>query len=77
MDIDFAFLANYAEATPNGLVTAVGAGWDNAWRTNYPTAFGGYLVARLTLTRQEMSHAHNAALDIVDAHGNAPAPRIR
>jgi hypothetical protein len=76
VEIDFAFLANYAEATPNGLVTAVGAGWDNAWRTSYPTAFSGYLVARLTLTRQEMSHAHNVELDIVDADGRATVPRI-
>ena len=76
LEIDFAFLANYAEATPNGLVTAVGAGWDNAWRTSYPAAFSGYLVARLTLTRQEMSHAHNVELDIVDADGRATVPRI-
>jgi hypothetical protein len=76
MEIDFAFLANYAEATPNGLVTAVGAGWDNAWRTSYPASFSGYLVARLTLTRQEMTHAHNVELDIVDADGHATVPRI-
>lgn len=76
MEIDFAFLANYAEATPNGLVTAVGAGWDNAWRPAYPASFNGYLVARLALTRQEMSHAHNVELDIVDLDGAAVVPRI-
>jgi len=76
VEIDFAFLANYAEASPNGLVTAVGAGWDNAWRAAYPATFSGYLVARLALTRQEMSHAHNVELDIVDADGHATVPRI-
>ena len=76
MEIDFAFHANYAEATPNGLVTAVGAGWDNAWRPSYRAMFNGYLVARLTLTRQEMSHVHNVELDIVDLDGGPVVPRI-
>ena len=76
MRSDPPFLPNFAEATPKGRVTAAGAGRDKAWRTNYPTAFGRYLVARLTLTRQKMSHAHNVELDIVDADGNATAPRI-
>jgi hypothetical protein len=58
VDIDFAFLANYAEASPNGLVTAVGAGWDNAWQAAYPAPSDAPAVACRTPQRGKNEDRH-------------------
>src|SRR5438445_3144615 len=53
MRLDWALLANAAEAPPNGLVYILGAGFDTLVRESFPTPFGGVIVLRLQPTRLE------------------------
>ena len=46
MRLDWALIANAAEAPPNGLVYILGAGFDTLIRDQFPTPFGGVVVLR-------------------------------
>src|SRR5690242_3084317 len=58
MRLDWALLANAAEAPPNGLVYILGAGFDTLIRDTFPTPFGGAIVLRLLTTRLETERPH-------------------
>jgi len=65
MRLDWALLANAAEAPPNGLVYILGAGFDTLVRDQFPTPFGGAIVLRLLTTRLETERPHK-----VEVHGS-------
>ncbi len=69
MRLDWALLANAAEAPPNGLVYILGAGFDTLIRDQYPTPFGGVIVLRLQSTRLETERPHKVEVHCSDEDG--------
>ena len=68
MRLDWALLANGAEAPPNGLV------FDTLIRDQYPTPFGGVVVLRLQTTRLETERPHKVEVHCTDEDGRAVLP---
>ena len=75
MKLDWALLANAAEAPPNGLVYILGAGFDTLIRDQYPTPFGGVIVLRLRTTRLETERPHKVEVHFTDEDGKAFVPQ--
>ena len=75
MRLDWALLANAAEAPPNGLVYILGAGFDTLIRDAYPTPFGGVIVLRLLTTRLETERPHKLEVHCSDEDGQAVLPQ--
>lgn len=71
MRLDWALLANAAEAPPNGLVYILGAGFDTLIREQFPTPFGGVIVLRLQTTRLETERLHRVEVHCTDEDGKA------
>jgi hypothetical protein len=67
--LDWAVLANAAEAPPNGLVYILGAGFDTLVRDQFPTPFGGVIVLRLQTTRLETERPHKVEVHGTDEDG--------
>jgi hypothetical protein len=67
--LDWALLANGAEAPPNGLVYILGAGFDTLVRDQYPTPFGGVVVLRVQSTRLESERPHKVEVHCTDEDG--------
>jgi hypothetical protein len=75
MRLDWALLANSADAPPNGLVYILGAGFDTLNRDAYPTPFGGVVVLRVLATRIEAERPHKVEVHCVDEDGKAVLPQ--
>jgi len=75
MRLDWALLANAAEAPPNGLVYILGAGFDTLIRDTYPTPFGGVIVLRVQTTRLETERMHKIEVHASDEDGRAVLPQ--
>jgi uncharacterized protein DUF6941 len=75
MRLDWALLANAAEAPPNGLVYILGAGFDTLVRDTYPTPFGGVIVLRVQTTRLETERPHKIEVHASDEDGKAVLPQ--
>ena len=75
MRLDWALLANAAEAPPNGLVYILGAGFDTLIRDTYPTPFGGVIVLRVQTTRLETERPHQIEVHASDEDGRAVLPQ--
>jgi uncharacterized protein DUF6941 len=73
--LDWALLANAAEAPPNGLVYILGAGFDTLIRDQFPTPFGGVVVLRLQTTRLETERAHKLEVHCTDEDGRPVLPQ--
>ena len=69
MRLDWAILANAAETSSTGLVNMLGAGWDNAVRSEFPAPFGGALAVRLLFHRRELALAHQLTVGVVGEDG--------
>src|SRR5438094_901182 len=69
MRLDWALLANGAEAPPNGLVYILGAGFDTLVRDKFPTPFNGVIVLRLQTTRLEAQRPHKVQVHCSDEDG--------
>jgi hypothetical protein len=69
MRLDWALLANAAEAAPNGLVYVLGAGIDTMWRDQFPAPFGGAVVLRVVSSRLESERAHKVEVHCSDEDG--------
>src|SRR2546430_1297878 len=74
MRLDWALLANAAEAPPNGLVYILGAGFDTLVRDKFPTPFGGVIVLRLQTTRLETERPHKVEAHCADEDGKLVLP---
>ena len=70
MRLDWALLANAAEAPPQGLVYILGAGIDTLWRDSFPAPFGGAIVIRLLASRIEAARAHRLEVHCNDQDGS-------
>src|SRR5437764_45617 len=75
MRLDWALLANAAEAPPNGLVYILGAGFDTLVRESFPTPFGGVIVLRLQTTRLETERPHKVEVHCSDEDGKPVLPQ--
>ncbi len=75
MKLDWALLANAAEAPPNGLVYILGAGFDTIHRDAFPTPFGGVVVLRILTTRLEAERTHKVEVHCVDEDGAPVLPQ--
>lgn len=75
MRLDWALLANAAEAPPNGLVYILGAGFDTLVRDSFPTPFGGVIVIRVQTTRLETERPHKIEVHCSDEDGKAVLPQ--
>ena len=75
MRLDWALLANAAEAPPNGLVYILGAGFDTLVRDTFPTPFGGVIVLRLLTTRLETERPHKVEVHGSDEDGKPVLPQ--
>lgn len=75
MRLDWALLANGAEAPANGLVYILGAGFDTLMRDQFPTPFGGVIVLRLQTTRLETERPHKVEVHCSDEDGRAVLPQ--
>lgn len=75
MRLDWALLANSAEAPPNGLVYILGAGFDTLHRDSFPTPFGGVLVLRILASRLEAERAHKVEVHCSDEDGRPVLPQ--
>ena len=75
MRLDWALLANAAEAPPNGLVYILGAGFDALIREQFPTPFGGVIVLRVQTTRLETERPHKIEVHCSDEDGRAVLPQ--
>lgn len=75
MRLDWALLANAAEAPPNGLVYVLGAGFDTLMRDQFPTPFGGVIVLRVLTTRLETERPHKVEVHCTDEDGKALLPQ--
>ena len=75
MRLDWALLANAAEAPPNGLVYILGAGFDTLLRDSYPTPFGGVVVLRILTTRLETERQHTVEVHCSDEDGKPVLPQ--
>ena len=71
MRLDWALLANAAEAAPNGLVYVLGAGIDTLWRDQFPAPFSGALVLRLVTSRLESGRPHQVEVHCSDEDGKS------
>src|SRR5207245_11178951 len=74
MRLDWALLANGAEAPPNGLVYILGAGFDTLVRDKFPTPFTGVIVLRLQTTRLETERPHKVEVHRSDEDGKPLLP---
>lgn len=70
MKLDWATLANSAEATPNGLLYIMGAGWDTATRPSFPAPFAGAVALRLLFHRRELETRHSLTVELVNEDGS-------
>jgi len=75
MRLDWALLANAAEAPPNGLVYVLGAGIDTLRREQFPAPFGGAIVLRLLASRLESERTHKVEVHCSDEDGNSVLPQ--
>jgi hypothetical protein len=73
--LDWALLANAADAPPNGLVYILGAGFDTLIRDQYPTPFGGVIVLRLQGSRLESERPHKVEVHCTDEDGRYVLPQ--
>ena len=69
MRLDWALIANAAEAPPNGLVYILGAGVDTLWRDAYPAPFCVSVVIRLVGSRTESNRPHTIEVVCNDQDG--------
>lgn len=75
MRLDWALLANAAEAPPSGLVYILGGGFDTLIRDQFPTPFGGVVVLRLQTTRLETERVHKVEVHCTDQDGKPFVPQ--
>ena len=75
MRLDWALLANSAEAPPNGLVYILGGGFDTLVRDQFPTPFGGVVVLRVQTSRLETERPHKVEVHCTDEDGKPVLPQ--
>lgn len=69
MDVDFAILADAAEAA-NGKVSLIGGAFDTIWASGVPVAHPRLsLVIRLMFTPAELGRNHNLEVHVMNADG--------
>ncbi len=69
MEVDFAFLADAAEAV-NGKIYVVGGAFDTIWASNVPVVYPQLsLVMRLMFTPAEVGRKHKIEINLMEEDG--------
>lgn len=69
MEVDFAFLADAAEAV-NGKIYVVGGAFDTIWASNVPVVYPRLsLVMRLMFTPAEVGRKHKIEINLMEEDG--------
>jgi hypothetical protein len=68
--LDYAFIANHAQPTPDGLLSILGAGVDSLWAPALPAAFKGVLIVRLAANVAEATRSHELEIQVNDEDGH-------
>jgi hypothetical protein len=64
MQLEYIFLAKFADITDDGLFTVVGGGINKIYADAFPSSWGSlYLVARVHLTVEDAQSQHRIALE--------------
>lgn len=66
MEVAWALTCRFAEATPDGTATLVGAGLDSIWLPEVPSDVGVFLMMRVSGPVYEFEEAHTIAVKLVD-----------
>lgn len=70
MQVDFAFLADTAVATPDGKISAIGLGFENLGAAEFPTTVPNMsFVVRLFIHPAECDRAHTLAIQLWNPDG--------
>ena len=73
MEVDFAFLADAAEAV-NGKIYVVGGAFDTIWAANVPVVYPRLsLVMRLMFTPAEVGRKHKIEINLLEEDGKRMA----
>jgi hypothetical protein len=72
VEVEYAFLADAADAPPNGKLYVLGAGIDRIWASKFPAVHPTTtLVVKLRLHASECDAPHRLTVDLWDSDGNA------
>lgn len=66
MDVAWALPCRFAEATPDGTATIVGAGIDSVWIEETPSDVGVFLMMRISGPVYEFEEAHTMSVKLID-----------
>jgi len=66
LEVAWALPCRFAEATPDGTATLVGAGLDSVWLAEVPADAGVFLMMRISGPRYEFEEAHRFAIKLID-----------
>lgn len=66
MEVAWALPCRFAEATPDGTATIVGAGIDSVWTPEVPADVGVFLIMRIAGPSYEFEEAHTLAVKLID-----------
>jgi hypothetical protein len=66
VDVAWALACRFAEVTPDGTATLVGAGLDSVWVPEVPADVGIFLMMRIAGASYEFQEAHTIAVKLID-----------
>ena len=69
MDVAWALPCRFAEATPDGTATIVGAGLDSIWAPEVPADVGLFLMMRIAGPPYEFEEQHQLSIRLIDPEG--------
>jgi hypothetical protein len=66
VDVVWALTCRFAETTPDGTATLVGAGLDSVWVQEVPADVGVFLMMRIAGAAYEFGETHTLAVKLID-----------
>lgn len=66
MEVAWVLPCRFAEATPDGTATIVGAGLDSMWVPEVPADVGVFLMMRIAGPQYEFQDQHTVAVKLID-----------
>jgi hypothetical protein len=66
VDVAWALPCRFAEVSPDGTATLVGAGLDSVWIQEVPADVGVFLMMRISGAVYEFDEAHTVAVRLID-----------
>jgi hypothetical protein len=66
LEVAWALPCRFAEASPDGTATIVGAGLDSMWLNEVPADVGVFLMMKISGAQYEFDEAHTVAVKLID-----------